>query len=173
LPWITASLGYAYALAGRITEATPLMEEAVQRAASTGRVGQSLRLAYLSEAYVLAGQMESVLEPALRALALSREHKERGHEAYALRLLGEIGSRRHPQEAEQAEASYRQAIALADELGMRPLLARCHLGLGALYRQLGWLERARSELCEARELFRAMEMPFWLAQVEAALAEAE
>jgi Flp pilus assembly protein TadD len=56
---------------------------------------------------------------------------------------------------------------------MRPLLARCHLGLGTLYRQLGWLERARSELCEARELFRAMEMPFWLTQVEAALAEAE
>ena len=173
LPWSAASLGYAYALTGRITEAIPLLEEAVQGAASTGRVGHSLRLAYLSEAYLLAGQMESVLEPALRALALSREHKERGHEAYALRLLGEIGSRRELPDFEQAEASYRQAVALADELGMRPLLARCHLGLGTLYRQLGWLERARSELCEARELFRAMEMPFWLTQVEAALAEAE
>ena len=60
-------------------------------------------------------------------------HQERGHQAYALRLLGEIAARREPPEVEQAEAHYRQALALAEELGMRPLQAHCHLGLGTLY----------------------------------------
>jgi class 3 adenylate cyclase/tetratricopeptide (TPR) repeat protein len=172
LPWNAAALGYAYALAGRIAEAIQLLEEAMQRAATTGRVGQSFRLAYLSEAYLLAGRMESALELALRALTLSREHKEQGHEAYALRLLGEITSRRAPPDVEQAENHYRQAMALAEELAMHPLLAHCRRGLGALYSCVGRLEQARAELSAAIELYRAMEMPFWLTRAEATLAEA-
>jgi len=143
----------------------------VQRAASVGRVGQSLRLAYLSEAYLLAGRPDRVLDPALRALTLSREHKERGHEAYVMRLLGEIALRREPLEAEQAEASYQQALALAEELGMRPLLAHCHLGLGKLYTKIGRRAEARAELSAAIALYRAMEMTFWLPQAEATLAQ--
>jgi class 3 adenylate cyclase len=172
-PWISASLGYAYALAGRIAEAIPLLEEAVQRAASIGRVGQSLRLAYLSEAYLLAGRMESVLDLALRALTLAREHKEQGHEAYALQLLGEIAAQHDPPELESAEAYYGQALTLAEALGMRPLLAHCHLGLGTLYAKIGRREQARAELAAAIELFRWMEMHFWLTRAEAALAPVE
>jgi class 3 adenylate cyclase/tetratricopeptide (TPR) repeat protein len=172
-PWISASLGYAYALAGRIAEAIPLLEEAVQRAASIGRVGQSLRLVYLSEAYLLAGRMESVLDLALRALTLAREHKEQGHEAYALQLLGEIAAQHDPPELESAEAYYGQALTLAEALGMRPLLAHCHLGLGTLYAKIGRREQARSELAAAIELFRATEMHFWLTRAEAALAPVE
>src|SRR5262249_55955264 len=102
---------------------------------------------------------------------LSREHKERGHEAYALRLLGEITSRRAPPDVEQAENHYRQAMALAEELAMHPLLAHCRRGLGALYSCVGRLEQARAELSAAIELYRAMEMPFWLTRAEATLAE--
>lgn len=72
---------------------------------------------------------------------------------------------------ELAEAHYRQALALADELGMRPLLARCHYGLGILYTQIGRPEQARAELSVAIELYRTMEMTFWLPQAEATLAQ--
>ena len=105
-------------------------------------------------------------------LALAREHQERGHQAYALRLLGDITARREPPESEQAGEYYRQALALAEELGMRPLVSHCHLGLGTLYGRMGQVEQARAELTAAIELYRAMDMTFWLPQAEAALAQA-
>lgn len=76
-----------------------------------------------------------------------------------------------PPNAEQAEDHYRQALALAGELGMRPLQAHCHFGLGTLYTKLGRREQAHAELATAIDLYRAMEMTFWLPQAEAALAE--
>ena len=69
--------------------------------------------------------------------------------------------------AEQAEAHYRQALALAEALGMRPLQAHCHRGLGTLYAKIGRREQARAELSTAIDLYRAMEMTFWLPQAEA------
>ena len=76
-------------------------------------------------------------------------------------------------EIEQAEAHYQQALALAEELGMRPLQAHCHRGLGTLYATTGQREQARAELSTAIEMYRAMEMTFWLPQTEAALAQVE
>ncbi len=172
-PAIASPLGYAYALSGRIAEAIPLLERAAEESTSMRGVGHALRVAHLSEAYLLASRTEDASELALRALDLSRDHKERGHQAYALRLLGEIASYRDPPEVEKAEEYYRQAIALADELGMRPLLAHGHLGLGALYGQIRRVEQARSELSAAIELFRSMEMTFWLTRAETALAKGE
>jgi tetratricopeptide (TPR) repeat protein len=64
-----------------------------------------------------------------------------------------------------------QALALADELGMHPLLAHCHFGLGILYTQGGHPAQARAELAAAIELYRAMEMTFWLERAEAVLAQ--
>ena len=101
----------------------------------------------------------------------ARAHQERGNEAYALCLLGNIAAQREPPEHEQAEAYYQQALTLADELGMRPLQAHCHLGLGTLYRQMGRGEEARAALSTAIELYRAMDMTFWLPQAEAVLAQ--
>ena len=74
----------------------------------------------LGEAQLLAGRLEEAHALAERALALARAHQERGNEAYALRLLGEIAARGDPSEHTQAEVHYRQALALAEELGMRP-----------------------------------------------------
>jgi tetratricopeptide (TPR) repeat protein len=173
VPWNAAALGSAYALAGRIADAMPLLEEAVQRAATTGRVGQSLRLAYLGEAYLLAGRLERAHELAQRAFTLAREQRERGHEVYALRLLGEIAGQRQPPDGESAEHAYRQALALADELGMRPLQAHCHRGLDSLYAKIGSRAEARAELDTALKLYRAMEMTLWLPEAEAALAQGE
>jgi hypothetical protein len=104
---------------------------------------------------------------------LARERGERGHEAWALRLLGEIASHHQRPDVAAADAHYGAAVALADELGMRPLVAHCHLGLGTLYAKIGRREQAHSELSTAIELYRAMEMTFWLPQAEAALAQVE
>jgi tetratricopeptide (TPR) repeat protein len=117
--------------------------------------------------------VEDALALARRAFDLSRKHKERGPQAYALRLLGEIASHQDPPDVEQAEAYYREAIVLAHELGMRPLLARCQLGLGSLYRRIGRWSEARVALSTALELFRSMEMTFWLTQGEAELVKPE
>ena len=75
--------------------------------------------------------------------------------------------------ASQPQAHYRQALALAEELGMRPLVTHCHLGLGTLYVKTGQREQARAELSTAIEMYRSMEMTFWLPQAEAALAQVE
>jgi tetratricopeptide (TPR) repeat protein len=136
-PWIAAALGYAYALSERLGEAIPLLEQAVQRLASTGKVGHAVRVAHLSEAYLLAGRMGEAVEFALHALEFSRAHKERGNQAYALRLLGEIAARCDSPDVEQAETHLRQALTLAAELGMRRLMAHCHFGLGRLYAKIG------------------------------------
>jgi tetratricopeptide (TPR) repeat protein len=106
------------------------------------------------------------------ALAYAHGHQERGNQAYALRLIGEIAAHQDPPEVEPAAHHYRQALALAEELGMRPLVAHCHLGLGTLYTKIGQREQARAELSTAIELYRAMEMTFWLPQAEAILADA-
>jgi len=172
LAWVASRLGYAYALCGRVAEGLPLLEQAVERAGSAGTVGHSIRLAYLSEAYLVAGQIAKAIELATRALDLSLRYKERGHQAYALRLLGEIASHRDPPDVEQAEGSYVQAIALTSQLGMRPLLSHCRLGLGRVCSQIGKGEQARCELSAAVELYRSMEMTFWLPRAQAALAAA-
>jgi class 3 adenylate cyclase/tetratricopeptide (TPR) repeat protein len=167
-------LGAAYTLAERVAEALPLLEQAVQQATSISiQSGQSRRVASLGEATLPAGRPEAALSLAQQALGLARTHKERGHEAWILRLLGEIAAQREPLEVEPAAAHYRQALALAAELGMRPLQAHCHRGLGTLYAKSGRPEQARSELSTAMALYRAMEMTFWLPQAEAALAQVE
>src|SRR5262249_45540022 len=130
-------------------------------------------VAWLSEACRLVGRGEEAWQHARQALVLARQQKERGNEALALHQLGVVQAHTDPLDAVQAEAYYKQALALAEELGMRPLQAHCHLGLGTLYGQTRQRERARAELADALDLYRAMEMTFWLPQAEAALAQVE
>ncbi|MBI3028002.1 MAG: sigma 54-interacting transcriptional regulator [Candidatus Rokubacteria bacterium] len=166
-PAIASSLGSAYVLSGRLAEAIPLLEQAVGRAASMKLMaGHSIFVTRLGEAYLLAGRMDDAIQLAARALQLSRDHKERGHEAYALHLLGEIGLRCDPLDREKAEPCYRQALALAEELGMRPLLAHCHLSLTTLHRRTGDRSIAEQHAAAARMLFRQMDMRLWLERVE-------
>src|SRR5260370_30015889 len=89
---------------------------------------QSLSISHfcLGEAQLLAGHLEEAQSLAEQALTLARASQRRGHQAHALRLLGAIAARREPPESESAATSYQQALALADELGMRPLQAHCH-----------------------------------------------
>jgi class 3 adenylate cyclase/tetratricopeptide (TPR) repeat protein/ABC-type thiamine transport system ATPase subunit len=173
-PWVTAILGTAYTLAGRIADAMPLLTQAMEQSMATESVAfQVLCRLFLGEAQALANRLEEAHALAERALEIARAHKVRGNEAYALRLLGEIAARREPPERERAEAHYRQALALAEELGMRPLQAHCRWGLGTLYTKRGQWEQGRIELASAIELYRAMDMTFWVPQAEAALAQVE
>ena len=56
---------------------------------------------------------------------------------------------------------------------MRPLQAHCHRGLGMLYVTLGQREQAHTALTTAIEMYRGMDMTFWLPQTEAALAQVD
>jgi tetratricopeptide (TPR) repeat protein len=128
---------------------------------------QPVFLEYVGEAYVLADRLEDALEVAARALRFARGRGHRGYEAWALWLLGEVTARRHAPEL--ADAHYRQSLALADELGMRPLAAHCHLSLGKLCRRAGQREQAPQYLTIAATAYREMAMKPWLAKAEAEL----
>ena len=165
---IAVHLGVAYALSGRIPEALLLFEQVVEQAMGTQQWTAPIRM---GEGYLLAGHLEEASALAERALALSRTHKARGNEAWSLRLLGEIALHGQPPDIVQTEIYYQQALTLANELGMRPLQAHCHRGLGTLYAETGQREPARAALATAIALYRAMEMTFWLPQAEETLAQ--
>ena len=175
-PWpvLSSFLGTAYALSGRMTDALPLLEQAVEDANVAGLLANQPRfIASVSEGYLLAGRWEEATQSAQRALELARAHKARVWEAYALHVLGNVARHCDSPASEEAEAHYRQALALAEELGMRPLQAHCHRGLGLLYATTGQWEQARTALCMAIALYRDMDMTFWLPQTEAVLAQVE
>jgi DNA-binding NtrC family response regulator/tetratricopeptide (TPR) repeat protein len=169
-PNVAAALGSAYILSGRLGEALALLEQAAERSASMGRIGaHAVRLVALGEAYLQTGRRRDARDVASRALTLCRDHGERGDEAWVFRLIGEIASTMDPPEREEAEIAYREAQSIAESLGMRPLVARCRLGLGGLYRRLGERQHAESHLTTAADLLRQMEMPLRLAEAEAEL----
>ena len=159
----TASLAVAYARSGRTTEALAMLQQ------SGEQFRLLLNILLCIEAYLLMGHREEASRLALRTLDISQERQERGVEAQALWLLGEVAMQHDAPEVEQAEVYYRQALALADALGMRPLQAHCHRGLGALYSQTGQAEQAHDALSTAIEMYRDMEMTFWLPQAETML----
>lgn len=101
----------------------------------------------------------------MAALASAQQQGERGHEAWALRQLGELACHRTPPDLEGAATHYRQADAIARELGMRPLQARCHLALAELHANTGNADAARAQLAAADELFAAMVMTNWRTRV--------
>jgi tetratricopeptide (TPR) repeat protein len=172
-PSVAAALGYAYTLSERVSEALPLLLQAVAQDTSRGMAaGHARRVANLSEAYVLAGRIDEAIDLAASALAFARTLKARGNEAYALWLHGEIRAQQEPLADAAADAYYQQALALAKELEMRPLQAHCHLALGTLSTKRRQLAQARVELSAAIELFQTMGMTFWLPRAQATLAQA-
>jgi tetratricopeptide (TPR) repeat protein len=171
---MAASLGYASALEGRLAEGRALLEEGISESIRTGGLqGNAARLAQLSEVCRLAGRGEEAWQHAHQALDLARQLKERGNEAHALHQLGIVQAHADPPDVAQAAAHYQQALALAETLGMCPLAAHCHRGLGLLYATTGQRQQARLALGTAMALYGSMEMTFWLPETEAALAQVE
>ena len=175
VPITNAYLGATYAHSGSLAQGLSLLDQALSTLESMGLRGASrpLLAAYLGEANLLAGRAAEAVEIAGRALSVAREGGWRGDEAHAIRLLGEIASHPDPPDAEAAEQHYRQAMGLAEELGMRPLAAHCHLGLGMLYQRTGKRQQAQEHLARAKTMYREMDMRFWLEQAEAELRASE
>jgi tetratricopeptide (TPR) repeat protein len=173
-PHTASILGTVYVLAGRIVDTLPLLDQMLECVAIGSRMmNLALVLTELSEALLLVGRVDEASALVARLLDLSRTHTGRGYQAHAYRLLGEVARRHEPPDVDQAASHYRRALALAEELGMRPLQAHCHRGLGTLYTANDQREQARTALSTAIEMYRAMDMVFWLPQTEAVLAQAE
>ncbi len=163
-------LGCAYLAAGRLAEGKSLLGRALERAeAMEVTYFHSFLVSALAEAHMLSGQLDDAMPVAARALDLSCGRKELGVEAYALRVLGEIALRRDPASIEVAMGQYHTALARATDLGMRPLTAHCHLGLGELYGRTGDQAKAEEHLASAHAMYREMGMNLWLEKTEAAM----
>jgi len=160
---VAAALGNAYAVVGRVGDALPLLDLAYERARLSFIRGQ------LAQGYLLIGKLEEAASLASRALDFSRRHAERGNEARALYVLGGIASYDDSLNVGTAVAHYQQAMALAEELRMRPLLAHCHAGLGKLYGKTGHPQQAKAHLSNGVAMMREMEMGLWLKRAEAEL----
>ncbi|MGH7345439.1 MAG: ATP-binding protein, partial [Candidatus Rokuibacteriota bacterium] len=168
-PPIASALGVGYTQAGRVGDAVPLLERALEQSEGMRLGGWHSRvLNALGLAYLLAGRAAEALEATRRALDLAREHKERGHEAWACRVLGEIPLRSEVSVPEAEEALGR-ALTLATELEMRPLVAHARLGLGRWHRRAEQRADAEGHLRAAAALFGELQMRSWAAQTEATL----
>jgi tetratricopeptide (TPR) repeat protein len=167
IPGTVFRLGWAYVQAGRPTEALPYLDQAVQLAAlhQTGEEN-AIRLVLLGESYVSLGNLAAAMPLGHEALAMAQERQERGFQGYALRLLEAITAQGTAPDVAAAAGYYQQAIGLAQELGMRPLLAYSYFGLGTLYNHLDQRASATAALSTAVELYRAMAMAFWLPRRE-------
>jgi tetratricopeptide (TPR) repeat protein len=159
--WSTCAtpLAAAYGLAGRSSDAARVLADPrVEPRSVTGSVAQS---------YLLGGYLDEARRLAEQELDLGRAQKSQAKEAWALYALGELAAYRDPFDVEAGENYLRQALVLAGELGMRPLIAHCHLGLGKLYRRTGKRQEAQEHLTTATTMYREMDMRFWLEQAEA------
>ena len=163
---MTAQLGDTSEALSRLREG----EQLVERQAAAGYVGNLGWLyPWLGRAALSLGRLDDARRLGDRALE-SSPHQP-GFAAHALHLLGEVATHPDRFDAERGETHYRQALALAEPRGMRPLVAHCQFGLGKLYRRRGTREQARKHFTTATTLYRAMDMPFWLEQAEAEMRQ--
>jgi tetratricopeptide (TPR) repeat protein len=163
-PIVSAELGAAYVQAGRLPEAVRLLDQALS---TSWKVDVSLWTSWLSEAHLRAGQLDEADRHGLRALELARARGERGNEAHVYRLLAEIAASAGERHAHAVDL-YGQGLTLAAELGMRPLVAHCHLGLGRLHRAGGAPVLAARHLAAAVAAYQELGMARWRESAEAA-----
>jgi class 3 adenylate cyclase/tetratricopeptide (TPR) repeat protein len=163
-----AFAGHAYLHVGNLDEAATRLERAIEYHDSTGFMAfQAMNLVYRSKAHLRSGELEKAAAAAERAAQMTVECRQDVYHAWALWMLGEVAA--HPQHVrvELSEGRYREALRLASTLGMRPLVAHCHLGLGKLYRRTGQRPEAQEDLTTAVTMYREMGMTYWLEQAEA------
>jgi DNA-binding SARP family transcriptional activator len=169
-PSRASSLGEAYVRSGRVADGLALLERAASHAEEIGFVyGHALFVGMLGEGRLLAGDVDAAAECAARALDLARRYGQRGWEAWALRLDASVAAQRDPLDLGAVEARFGAATALAEKLGMRPLLAHCAFGRGVACARAGVGDRARKDIAAALAEYRAMDMPYWREQAERAL----
>jgi tetratricopeptide (TPR) repeat protein len=165
-PTLLVILGHVYAWSGRVPEAISLLRSTAEEFESIYARPETGYILALGEVYVLAGHCDDALSLAEQATAFASGHGLRGVEARSLHLLAEIAVHRNRPNAAESEEYYGRALALAEELGMRPLVAHCHLGFGKLYHRTDEREQAREHLATATTMYREMGMTYWLEKAE-------
>ena len=165
----TVFLGFAYALARRIEKAVLQLEQAEALREAWGATATWTH--WLAEGFWLVGRFEDAARIAGRALTQSSENSERGNHAWLLRLFGGLDSQSDLPALIKAESHYQQALAVATELGMRPLVAHCHLGLGKLSFRTEKCEQAQQHLTMATTMYRGLGMAYWLEKAEIEVKE--
>jgi class 3 adenylate cyclase/tetratricopeptide (TPR) repeat protein len=166
LPWAIASSAWALAQTGEAKEALSRVREAEQLLANQTASGI---FGHRGWAYLAVGRACLLLERLDEARhfgdrSVESSQRQPGSLAHALYLLGDIASHPDRLEPETGTAHYRQALAIAKQDGMRPLIAHCSLGLGQLYRRLGTPEHAEESLTAAMTMYRDMDMDCGFAQ---------
>ena len=150
---VLAELGEASEALSRLQEC----EQQIEQFAARGIVGyRGWAYEALGRASLLLGRLDEARRLGDRAIESSSRHP--GFAAHALHLLGDVATHPDRFDAERGEAHYREALALAEPRGMRPLVARCHVGLGRLYRRTGSGDEAMQHLALATAMFREMGM---------------
>ncbi len=156
-------LGAGLIVADRKDDGLELLEEGVRLSDELGvRAYLARWTALLAEGLLAVGAHRRALEVATRALGAARAYGERAHEAEALRVLAAIAAAQEGADVRVVIEQYREAAALAEELGLRPLLARVHLGIGQAYRQAGRLAEAEAHVATAVVVFSDLGMRVWL-----------
>src|SRR5262249_46520439 len=121
-PIPSSLLGLAFIRMGHVAEGLRLVEDGVKLSRELGvRAYLPLWILNLGEGYLANGALERAEETVSEALELAVAGGERGHEAYAHYLLGEIAARRDPRALDEARERYQTALRLSETLGMRPL----------------------------------------------------
>jgi tetratricopeptide (TPR) repeat protein len=167
-------LGLRDAKAGRADEGVGRLDRVIHLAEEQDeRWLWPLFKGWLGEAHLAAGDSESARRHAHVSLEMSRAQSQRGTEAWAWRLLGEIAAVADPPDHQAAKTRYQEALTRASDLRMRPLVAHCHLGLGTLYRRTGDPVKAHEHLTIAATMYREVGMTLWLERAETALASPE
>jgi tetratricopeptide (TPR) repeat protein len=164
---VASLLAQAYARSARVTETESLLGGVASSAPTGTPYAEAFVNVICGEVYSLTGRRDAAIRLASRALQIARDRGERGREAWALRLLAEIAACGDPPETHKAEAKFHEAETLATMLGMRPLAAHCHLGLGKLYQRTDKREQAQEHLATAARMYREMGMTYWLEKAEA------
>jgi tetratricopeptide (TPR) repeat protein len=169
---LVSSLGQAYTMAGRPEDALPLVEEAVEYGRTHHYMfGHAAHLAARGETYLACDRIQEALASAQEALDLARRSVERGSEVLALRLCGAVYTRREPPNLDEGEGMFCESLRIASQLGARPQVAHCHLGLGKLYQRTDKREQAQEHLTAATTMYREMGMTYWLEQAEGSRKE--
>jgi class 3 adenylate cyclase/tetratricopeptide (TPR) repeat protein len=159
---IMAALGCAKARSGQIRDGLQLLREAVALDKSDeARTTRAFALTALAEASLLAGEPEKATSHVTEALRQTRKYRERGEEAYARWLHATILSV-SGENSQAAGSMLTDAADLAAELGMKPLLAHCYLGLGDLDVSCGLTPPPSSRRERGLRLLETLGMRRWI-----------
>jgi class 3 adenylate cyclase/tetratricopeptide (TPR) repeat protein len=163
---VACDLGQAYAHSGRVADAVALLEEATAQSAALRLMPtHAWNVTMLAETYLLSGRWDDAAREVERGLVMAQANKQRWLQAEGLRIQSEVRAAAASPDLGGARADGEHAARIAGELGLKPLLGRCHLALARVGRRTGDAEASR-HLERATILFGEMDMGFWMKQAE-------